>query len=244
VIEVHSDREYKNGSQQYYRVGKIDPNGDVNQSISWKTDLIHWDGGFHTSIAMNDNGVIVGVHESNAFSGTGLYYRVGQLKNPAGDDYTITWSSGTAGVNYDDGINPHVALNNHNQVVEVHQVTSEQLLHYRRGTVTAGKIAFADSQRYDEHTLQSAVALLDSGLVLEVHASWNILYSRTGKLDPSNSALIDWSSAVENGDSENVEYPALATDGRYAFETHGEPGMFSIDNKIYYSGAEIYCPDW
>jgi hypothetical protein len=39
VIEVHSDARFKSGSKQYYRVGKIDPNVEENQSISWKTDL-------------------------------------------------------------------------------------------------------------------------------------------------------------------------------------------------------------
>jgi hypothetical protein len=243
VIEVHSDREYTDGSQQYYRVGKIDPNGDQNQSINWITDVIHWDGGFHTSIAINDNGVIVGVHESNARSGTGLYYRVGQLRNPAGGDYTIAWSSGSRGVNYDDGINPHIALNNHNQVVEVHQVTDESLLHYRRGTVSEGKINFAQSQRYDNDAVQPAVALLDNGLVLEVH-SRDGLNSRTGKLDPSNSTLIEWSPSVNNGGNVTIEYPALTANGPYAFQTHGKTGYPTFGDVIYYSGAQIYCPNW
>jgi hypothetical protein len=243
VIAVHSDSEYKSGSQQFYRVGKIDPNGDENQSIIWKTDLIHWDGGFHTSIAINDNGLIVSVHESNATSGTGLYYRVGQLRNPAGGDYTIAWSSGTAGVNYDDGINPHIALNNQNQVVEVHQVTWEWLLHYRRGTVSEGKITFAESQRYDDDALQPAVALLDSGLVLEVHSSEEGVYSRTGKLDPSNSTLIEWSPSVKYGDGNSLGSPALAANSKYAFQTHEKTGFLGLGNEIYYSGAAIHCPN-
>jgi hypothetical protein len=238
VVVVHSDREYKWGSKQYYRVGKIDPKGNENQSIIWKTDSIQWDGGYHTSIAINDNGVIVGVHESNTLSGTGLYYRVGQLRNPAGGDYTIAWSSGSTGVNYDDGINPHIAINNQNQVVEVHQVTKESLLHYRRGTVSEGKITFAESQRYANGAKHPAVALLDSGLVLEADASseGGGLNSRTGKLDPANSTLIQWSPPVK--DIYDYEYPALATNGRYAFQT-----LESVSDKIYYSGAEIYCPD-
>jgi hypothetical protein len=130
VIAVHSDLAFKTASEQFYRVGWINPNGDQNQSISWISEFIHWDGGYHTSIAINDNGLIVGVHESNAFSGTGLYYRVGRLRNSAYGDFTIAWTSGTAGVNYDDGINPHIAINNQNQVVEVHQVTWEGLPHF------------------------------------------------------------------------------------------------------------------
>jgi hypothetical protein len=241
VIAVHSDSKYKSGSQQFYRVGMIDPNGDENQSIIWKTDFIHWDGGFHTSIAINDNGLIVSVHESNATSGTGLYYRVGQLRNPAAGDYTIAWSSGSTGINYDDGVNPHIAINNHNQVVEVHEVTGDDFLHYRRGTVSEGKIDFAESQRYDNDAFQPAVALLDSGLVLEVHNNGNGLNSRTGKLDPANSALIEWSASVKNGGSDAIAYPALATNGRYALQTHEKTDFLVF--KIYYSSAEIQCPN-
>jgi hypothetical protein len=82
-------------------------------------------------------------------------------------------------------------------------------------------------------------------LVLEVHSKDGFyvqgLYSRTGKLDPSNSTLIDWSPPVKNGGSDRIQYPALAATGRYAYQTHGNP--LGTGPKIYYSGAEIYCPD-
>jgi hypothetical protein len=246
VIEVHSDRQHKSGSQQFYRVGKIDHNGDQNQSIIWKTGFIHWDGGFHTSIAINNYGFIVGVHESNAASGTGLYYRVGKLNNPAGDDYTIAWSSGSTGVKYDDGINPHIAINYINQVVEVHQVTGESLLHYRRGTISEGKIHFAESQRYDNNAEQPAVALLGTGRVLELQCHAGRLYSRTGDLDPSNSTFIDWTTPLKNGDSEGIEYPALANVGsinvRYAFHTHVKSGFLNNNDKIYFSSGDVHPP--
>jgi hypothetical protein len=96
-------------------------------------------------------------------------------------------------------------------------------------------------QTYDNDADEPAVALLDSGLVLEVHSSFEGLYSRTGKLDPTNSALIQWSPSVKNGGSEVIEYPALATNGRYAFQTHEKLDV--LVDKIYYSGAEIYCED-
>jgi hypothetical protein len=225
---------------EYYRVGKVDPHGDENQSIKWITDLIHWDNGYHTSIAINDNGFIVGVHESDG--GTGLYYRVGQLRNPAGGDYTIAWNSGSTGVKYDEGINPHIAINNHNQVVEAHQVTGESLLHYRRGTVSERKINFAASQRYDNDAVQPAVALLDSGRVLEVHCK-DGLNSRTGKLNPSNSTLIDWSPSVDNGGKLDAKYPALAVNGRFAYQMHEKSGEPTVGGVIYSSGAEIQCPN-
>jgi hypothetical protein len=45
VIVVHSNKLTKDGSDLYYQVGKIDPHGDQNQSITWLTELIHWDRG-------------------------------------------------------------------------------------------------------------------------------------------------------------------------------------------------------
>jgi hypothetical protein len=42
---------------------------------------------------MNDNGLIVGVHETGHAS-TGMYYRVGHFTNPATWNFTIQWDSG------------------------------------------------------------------------------------------------------------------------------------------------------
>jgi hypothetical protein len=175
----------------------------------------------------------LGVHESNT-AGTGLYYRVGHLRNPAGGDYTIAWTSGFTGIGYDDGINPHIAINNYNEVVEVHQVTGEMLLHYRRGTVSRGKITFAQSKRYDNYARTPAVALLDSGMVLEVHAL-DGLYSRRGTLSLSNSTDIEWASSVIVDGDKTVKYPAVATNGTDAVQVN-EVGY---KLELYFSTATI-----
>ena len=195
VILVFSDQDHKNGSNLIYQVGRIDPYGGRRQSIAWLTDAIGWDRGFHNAIAINDNGIIVGVHETGHAS-TGLYYRVGRFADPAAGAYTIHWDSGVYGIKYDDGINPHIAINNQNQVVAVHQVSSSDfLLHYRRGTVIGGVIHFGESRRYDNYAIAPAVALLDSGLVLEVHCLGGFV-SRTGRLSPIDPEVIDWAEPV------------------------------------------------
>lgn len=109
------------------------------------------------------------------------------------------------GVHYDAGINPHIALNNLNEVVEVHQASSkDELLHYRRGTVSRGTINFGGSQRYDSAAVDPAVSLLDNGLVVELHSPYGDtienrpLYARTGTLNPSNPEKIDWSGFRKN----------------------------------------------
>jgi hypothetical protein len=67
--------------------------------------------------------VIVGVHESNNDSNNNLYYRIGHLV--IGDDHPrIEWASCRFGLRYDSGENPHIALNNHNEIVVVHQVAN------------------------------------------------------------------------------------------------------------------------
>ena len=233
VIMVYSDRQDRRYSEQYYRVGQIDPAGGVNQSIQWLTDSIHWDRGYRTSIAINDQGVIVGVHEDNR-SSYRLHYRVGHLRYPAGGDFTIHWDSGDWGTEYEYGMSPRIALNNHNQIVEVHQVTGKNLLQYRRGTVCEGKISFGNSRRYDDHASEPAVALLDSGLVVEIHSTLPGLYSRTGRFSHSNLDDIEWSAKNPIDDFNYIQSPVVSTNGIYAVETHSADYFetFNLDSSV------------
>jgi hypothetical protein len=239
VVLVFSLSSSRPGSELFYRIGKIDPNGDTNQTIEWKTDTLHWDGGFHSSIAINDNGVIVAVHESNNRSNNDLHYRVGHIAK-SGSNYWIQWDSGHGGIRYDSGRNPHIAINNHNQVVEIHQTATGNLLHYRRGTInfdtTSATIDFGESQRYDDSASQAAVALLDNGLALEVHTGSNgMLFSRVGQPSTSDSAIIEW-HPKRLVDSDIGEYPAIATNGAYAVEIH----QCADDvTDLFYSVAEV-----
>jgi hypothetical protein len=237
VIFVYSSGDFRRIGDLYYMVGRIDPYGGTDQSITWLTDKIHIDAGYHSSIAINENGVILLAFESGS-GGNGLYYRVGNLRNA---NHTISWDSGTYGIKYDEGVNPHIALNSLNEVVEVHQVSSiDDLLHYRRGTVSGGTINFEGSQRYGTLQSQPAVALLDSGLVLELHAAGSVsegptIYARTGMLNPSNPEIIDWSDSATIGARDDEVYPAVASNGSYAVGTWSSLG----DPRLYYSVAAI-----
>jgi hypothetical protein len=216
VLFVWSTGSYKSSSSLRYQVGKIDPYGDTGQSIQWLSGERTFDAGFHSSTAMNDNGAIVEVHESGT-GGSGLFYRVGHFV--AGGSYNIHWDSGGNGIHYDDGINPHIAINNLNQVIEVHQVSrSYPYLHYHRGVLTGGIIDFGGSQRYNDSADDPSVALLDSGVVLELHVANNTssedrgAYALPGTLNPTNPDLIDWSDATRIDDRAPGE-TAVATDG-------------------------------
>src|ERR1700744_2489954 len=202
LLEVHADSETRNGATLYYRVGKLNPNGDQSQTIQWmNSDWIRWDGGFHASISMAViNGVytIVGVHEVDGpFNDRRAFYRVGHLSNPGAGNYTITWTSGSNGINYTNAINPHIALNTKGQVVEVHEAPNSLRLHYIRGILSQGKIQWGgeDQPDYAETSERPAVTLNDNGIVTEVHTTLGGVIHMARLMGTLNSdgATIDWS---------------------------------------------------
>jgi hypothetical protein len=246
VIFVWSGGDFKSSSDLYYLVGQIDPAGGIDQSITWLTPRgVFLDAGFHSSIAINDNGVILEVHESGS-GRTGLFYQVGHLANPADGDYTIAWDSGANGVKYDDGINPHIALNNYNQAVEVHQVTGEHYMHYRRGTVSGGTISFGGSPRYDNNSSEASVALLDNGVVVEVHRQDDsFAAARTGILNPNDPERVEWLDSVEisDDDSDEARYPAVAAAGNYAIGTWKSLAPDEQGPHLFSSVASLVVPE-
>jgi hypothetical protein len=221
VLFISSSGRFKSSSNLHYAVGQVNPYGGTNQSITWLTPNYHFDSGFHSSTAFNNNGVIVEVHESGS-GGTGLYYRVGHLKDPSGGDFTIEWDSGDKGVKYDDGINPQIAIDNSDEAIEVHQVTAEHYMHYRRGPIFRGKINFGGSPRYDNDSQEATVMLLDNGGVVELHRGFTRgIFARTAILDPNSADKIIWSKATLISDfiSGEARGPAVTTDGSHAIGT-------------------------
>ena len=242
VLFISSSGRFKSNSSLHYAVGQVNPYAGTNQSITWLTPNYHFDSGFHSSTAFNNNGVIVEVHESGS-GGTGLYYRVGHLKDPSGGEFTIEWDSGDKGVKYDDGVNPQIAIDNSDEAIEVHQVTAEHYMHYRRGPIFGGKLNFGGSPRYDNNSSEASVALLDSGHVVEVHRQDDSVASaRTGVLDSNDPERIEWSDSVEisDDDSDASRYPAVATNGTHAIATWTSLG-FDITG-ILFSSVALLAP--
>ena len=131
-----------------------------------------------------------------------------------------------------------IAINNHNNVVSVHQVYNESLLHYRRGKISGGQIAFGESKRYDNNAEKPAVALRDDGLVIHLSISSEVdLSSRTGALSESNPMEIVWHNPNVISTAGSANYPAVAAAGSYAIETHEQGGRVFPDENIFYSVA-------
>jgi hypothetical protein len=236
VVIIWSNSFHKSGSVLRYSVGTLDPALGTNQVINFKLMNVQFDNGFHNSLAVNYNGTIVEAHEGNG--GKGMYYRIGYLTLPSKNDFSITWTSGQAGVLYDNGINPHIAINNNNDVVEVHQVGSDdQRLHYLRAKLLPGSISFLPppAPRYDNYAYIPTVALLNDLYVVETNYSQPSRYLyrpqyRVGLFDKSDPNKINWGNATNIADS-NREPGGLATNGSYLLAT------FISADTLYYSWA-------
>lgn len=105
---------------------------------------------------------------------------------------------------YDRGINVDAAVNNSGMVVEVHNAHSDpDELWYNAGVLdTANKVVNwfllpDDKRHYSSGGIDPTVALNDSGIVVEVHATeGNNLYCRAGVLNSGNGT-ITWSPSAK-----------------------------------------------
>jgi hypothetical protein len=189
VVEVHHSQNYSSHpGDVWYNTGKI--NGE---SIDWFTvsnDLRHYSSSANDpAVAINDNNQVVEVHSKYSIIPTNeLYYRTGTLDNTTG---IITWM---VSKEFDEGIDPSVAINNDGYVVEVHRARTSNKLWYNVGKVqTDGTITWGsmgDYRNYD--TGQFPAVALNGDQILEAHNSTtDYLWSRIGLLDADNKK-INW----------------------------------------------------
>ncbi len=215
VVITWSTSTASDNSQLAYRVGTVDLRGDVNQSINFRTGASTvYDTGFCNSISVNRRGVIAEAHEAGN-GHHGIFYRLAHLKNPLQGDFSIVWDTGDHGVKYNDGVHPRISINDNNDVVEVHQVPNESLLHYIRGTARTSSISFNDEKpRYDNHAVTPAAVLLNNSSLVELHVSSTETHYRTGVLALENPWEIRWSDGVPLSGAGKVDSPnpAVASD--------------------------------
>jgi hypothetical protein len=151
----------------YYRIGFMSP----TLSITWSAYEIPMSStinGMNCDVAVNDNGTVVLVYEKQEK----LYYVRGAL------DITTNQISWQSSHYYCDGIVPSIAINNHNDFIEVHQSENHNSLYYNLGKVESDSITIQSSgtgQEYKSYvgtpSVTPSVAMNSAGLVLEVHES-------------------------------------------------------------------------
>lgn len=142
VVEVHESDGAS--SNMWYHVGTVNTS---NKTVDWGSSH-QYDSGRTPAVALNNNGVVVEVHQSDGLS-YNLWYHVGVVNT---GNKTIDWGSSHQ---YDTGIAPSVILTDDNWLVEVHQSQSSSTLWKRIGRVdpasktitwTGGSAHYGDGQ--------------------------------------------------------------------------------------------------
>jgi hypothetical protein len=221
--------------QLKYYVGTVDPGGDINQEINFKVSAEYYDTGTSPGISINNNGIIVEVHQEDSDEHK-LNYKIGHLASPATDDFHIVWDTGPYSIPYTHGDFPSISLNDNNDLVELHNVSNEFLIHYIRGHVSGKSIAFASDQpRYDWFGIFSSVALQDDGYVSSLHIRPGLpreTVYRLSREDPEDPIkLIHLSDSVIANSIKEDNRCAVASNGSYMI------AIVSDYNELRYSWA-------
>jgi len=249
LVEVHVD----GGNNLYYRFGLIDTkelDGKriLTGTITWQGEnWTHYDNGKHPSVAINEDNMVVEVHEGSDFD---LWYNVGGF-NTQGD---FAWATYSADRNYNKkGDHPTVALHG-NLIFEAHNSFDDfanlGYLWCRIGSLNADlkKIDWKNpdsnetTYSYPIDQAESwypSVALYSSGAV-EAHKTNDGIWWRTGKT--SNSVM-----AV--GPTKDIQdvlfdsgYPPGASGTKIsidASDTHVVLSYISGDSEITYMVGQL-----
>lgn len=240
LIEVH--KQYSVGAVNnlvYYRLGKVDLSGSVNQKIAWSSPAYPIEGGQYPQVAINDLGRVVEVHESNNLTNHKLYYNLGYA-DKVGENYYMSWDK-LQGTEYNTGRRPHITIDNQGNVIEVHQAVSNNDLHYRRGRIVNGSIqwtAAPPNGRYETGNGRlPSVAQNGAGFVLEAHqtSANNAVRTLYGQVN-ANISVIDWTNpGVTWTNAANV---AVSTSGPVAIAAYTNPENQSLSYRL----GEVNCP--
>jgi hypothetical protein len=180
------------------RVGVVEGNG-----IRWISPRLGYDHGTRPTVALNDEGIAVEMH--NAQNSSWVWSQVWQLR---GNDVHRLYKGRIGG-----GEAPAVALNNHRDIVMVYY--SGRRLYYRVGRFTGSSLGLhPDGVDFGTGKAPS-VALTDDGVVVVTFEIEKSLYHRTGQLSGNR---INWAGEALHYDIGDDS--AVAASGTGAVEVH------------------------
>ncbi|HAG82986.1 MAG TPA: hypothetical protein DCL61_17955 [Cyanobacteria bacterium UBA12227] len=215
VVEVHETGT----GEIWYHIAQLKPD-KPNNWVEFQSG-IYYDKGYSPSVAINDNEIVVEVHQSEGLK-TDLWYRTGRV-NGQKIDWQPVNDSGDQSGKYDKGNNPSVAINNFGRVVEVHETGTGEIW-YHIAQLKPDKpnnwVEFQPGIYYDKGYSPS-VAINDNETVVVIHNSDDsTLVYRTGQVN-TDSNKIDWSEPQSiKYDGKKLSRPKVACNTTLAVETH------------------------
>ena len=179
-------------------------------------------------MSINDAGTAVGLHQP-FFASTTIHYQVGIIN---GDEVDFS-ESRLAGK----GRYPKVAINNENQVIQVHEGRFVRRIYYNVGVVDNFRINWGHHSQYVCWGRFPAVAIHDNRIVMTYDCAYvrHSTYYRIGTIKSRGRMTIDWeerrrlfrSAVTETAVSISREY-AVAT-GRGWIRIKCQVGRFQED---------------
>jgi hypothetical protein len=143
-------------------------------------------------------------------------------------------------LNYDDGVQTSVAINNNGKLVEVHKSQGAQTLWYHTGQSRQMDVSWSGSHQYDDGITPS-VALNDHDLVVEVHKAqfWDKLWYHVGRI---NGDKVNWSSGHEY---DSGVLPSVALDNdNWCVEVHKSQGISGLWYHVGQVNQDTKTIDW
>jgi hypothetical protein len=158
VVEVHQASDRDTGL--WYHVGRIVRRSDGSRGIAWGASHYYGEG-YYPSVAVNDNGDIVEVHD--ALSG-GLDRTIGTV-----DVYSLSIEF-SASIGYDSGTRPTIALRNDGTLAEIHRTATygRRGIWYHTGRLALNDVHFSRSHYLTDGETPS-IAINNNGFAAQVH---------------------------------------------------------------------------
>lgn len=220
VVSLHRS----NDTKLYYNAGVLDPE---NRTIIW------WNSGHGAqydtgkgdpAVAMNNDGVILSVHEDN-----GLKYNVGSID---GQNKRLTWANNGHSIQYSQyGYNPVIALNDRNEVMALYTLSGKIYFSVGEYDPTSQQINWHVQGIAHDSGNNPQVALNNEGEVVEVHNMDGKLYYNVGELTAlaDGKKTISWATTtgIQYDSAKNNQAVALLDDGT-VIEIHRN------DSDLYY----------
>lgn len=219
VLEVHRGTTCTN--QLWYRVGVTN-----QMSIEWSSNA-SYDTGCDPSVALNNDNVAVEVHRSPVQAIGGEWVKSGWLWYYKIKTYYKTWyhvgalNNGNVywggSVNYGDGEEPDIAMNNKKTCVEVHR--SGTGIYYRVGGADSNRktIDFGNNNQFATGYAPEIAINNKNQAVAIYHDSGSNLFYQTGTIN-TNNKTITWGAAKLYGKGNKGD--VALTDNGDVIETH------------------------
>ncbi len=187
-----------------------------------------YDKGNKPSVALNNQGLVVEVHKSEANSG--LWYHVGRVNGSS-----INWG---ASVKYDNGVSPSVALTDDGMVIEIHQSQNAGTLWQRIGRVNGNNIDWAGGAVNFDNGAAPSVAC-GGKLSIQTHQSeiFTTLWFSTAVITDHSSWMQNNFNALKNKTLKQLTLPASHDSGMYPGgvpESLGKTQDLSIYEQLSY----------